>query len=249
MTYLHQAEIQAVIRTKQSFRPAIPALQAVRVAPRQTSIFFSTCLCLLLIVPTLAEASSYRYKMNDGSVLFTDIRMSSKKAKSGQLDSLGQRANYQGSYGRPQATASCHKANTQTLAARYQVIEPIIEKAANTHQLDPMLLRAIARIESCYDPKALSSAGARGIMQLMPATAKGLAVSNSYDAAQNISGGARYFASLLKQFDQNTELALAAYNAGPGAVKKFGGIPPYPETRHYVPAVIKQYKRYRSGQI
>ena len=99
MTYLHQAEIQAVIRTKQSFRPAIPALQAVRVAPRQTSIFFSTCLCLLLIVPTLAEASSYRYKMNDGSVLFTDIRMSSKKAKSGQLDSLGQRANYQGSYG------------------------------------------------------------------------------------------------------------------------------------------------------
>jgi len=187
--------------------------------------------------------------MDDGSVLFTDIRMSSKKAKSGMLGSLGQRASYQGSYGRPQATASCRKANSETLAARYRVIEPIIEKAANTHELDPMLLRAIARIESCYDPKALSSAGARGIMQLMPATAKGLAVSDSYNATQNISGGARYFAELLQQFDQNTELALAAYNAGPGAVKKFGGIPPYPETRHYVPAVLQQYQRYRKGQI
>jgi len=165
----------------------------------------------------LADASSYRYKMDDGSVLFTDIRMSSKKAGSG-LDTLGQRISYQGSYGRPQATASCAKADSEIL-------------------------------ESCFDPKALSSAGARGIMQLMPATAKGLAVSNSYDAAENIAGGARYFASLLKQFDQNTELALAAYNAGPGAVKKYGGIPPYPETRHYVPAVIKQYQRYRSGQI
>jgi len=205
-------------------------------------------LCLLLLIPVLTDASSYRYKMDDGSVLFTDIRMSSKKARSG-LDTLGQRISYQGSYGRPQATASCAKADSEILTARYQAIEPIIVKAANSHQLDPMLLRAIARIESCFDPKALSSAGARGIMQLMPATAKGLAVSNSYDAAENIAGGARYFASLLKQFDQNTELALAAYNAGPGAVKKYGGIPPYPETRHYVPAVIKQYQRYRSGQI
>ena len=206
------------------------------------------CLLLLLLVPTLSDAASFRYKMDDGSVLFTDIKMSSKNARAA-LNSLGQRISYQGSYGRPQATASCRKANPETLATRYRAIEPIIVQAANDHQLDPLLLRAIARIESCYDPKALSSAGARGIMQLMPATAKGLAVSNSYDAAQNISGGARYFASLLQQFNQNTELALAAYNAGPGAVKKFGGIPPYPETRHYVPAVLKQYQLYRSGQI
>ena len=120
-----------------------------------------------------------------------------------------------------------------------------MEAAASEHDLDPLLLRAVARVESCYDTQAVSIAGAEGIMQLMPATARELAVSNSFNASANINGAARYLAWLRDRYNGNTELMLAAYNAGPGAVDKHGGIPPYRETIRYVPAVIGHFETFK----
>lgn len=107
------------------------------------------------------------------------------------------------------------------------------EAAAAANDLDPDFLTAVARTESALDPRALSPAGAIGLMQLMPATARGLGV-DPWDPRQNIMGGARHLRALLDRFDGRIDLALAAYNAGSGAVTRYGGVPPYAETRTYV---------------
>lgn len=151
-----------------------------------------------------------------------------------------QRTSYQ-SLGRPVATSSCVGLNATELATRAKAIDNEIKNAAATYNLDADLLRAIAEVESCYDINAVSRVGAQGVMQLMPATAKELGVTNSFDAGQNIDGGAKYFAKMLNRFEQNHQLALAAYNAGPGAVEKHNGVPPYPETRNYIRKVLELY--------
>lgn len=109
--------------------------------------------------------------------------------------------------------------------------------AAQKYGVDADLLAAVAQQESGFDPKAVSPAGARGLMQLMPATAEGLGVTNSFDPAQAVDGAARLLSDLLDRFGR-TDLALAGYNAGPGAVLRYGGIPPYPETQNYVRSIL-----------
>lgn len=121
---------------------------------------------------------------------------------------------------------------------------PIIAKAAAKYQVDEKLLHAMIQTESAYDKDAISSAGAVGLMQLMPATAKRYGVSNRKDAQQNIDGGTHYIKDLFKMFDSNLKLVVASYNAGEGAVKKYkNAIPPYPETRDYVKKVLKLYEK------
>ena len=115
---------------------------------------------------------------------------------------------------------------------------PLIEQAAARYGLDPSLLSGLIEQESGFDPTASSSAGALGLTQLMPSTAASLGVSEPLNPAQSIEGGARYLSGLLRQFGGNTADALAAYNAGPGAVEQYGGVPPYPETQQYVTKVL-----------
>jgi soluble lytic murein transglycosylase-like protein len=118
-----------------------------------------------------------------------------------------------------------------------------INDAGKTHGIDPRLLAAVARQESRFNPAAVSPVGACGIMQLMPATARFLGVSNVFDARQNVFGGARYLRTLLDTFHGDLNLTLAAYNAGPGAVQKYDGVPPFRETRNYVASIRAAYQR------
>ena len=119
--------------------------------------------------------------------------------------------------------------------------------AAKATKVDAALIRAVISVESGDNPSARSRAGAVGLMQLMPGTAKRYGVKNRLDPAQNIHGGARYLRDLKVKFDDNLQLVLAAYNAGEGAVMKFGGrIPPYRETAAYVPKVLSNYKKFRA---
>lgn len=120
-------------------------------------------------------------------------------------------------------------------------IGTIVAAVAKEYGIDPALVWAIIRQESGGNPNAVSTAGAEGLMQLMPGTAAEMGVTNPFNAQQNIQGGVAYFAYLLKMFNGNIALALAAYNAGPGAVEKYGGIPPYQQTQNYVKDILGSY--------
>ncbi len=122
----------------------------------------------------------------------------------------------------------------------------LLEEAARRYGLDPALVEAVVRAESGFNPAATSPAGAMGLMQLMPATARALGVLDPYDPVQNVHGGVRYLRGLVDRFGDLT-LALAAYNAGPAAVQRYGGVPPYPETRAYVERVLEAWRRGRAG--
>ena len=134
---------------------------------------------------------------------------------------------------------------------KYQVQEPMsaskvdiqrmVTSACAKHNIDPKLVMAVIQQESNFNQNAISKAGAQGLMQLMPATAKSLGVTNAFNPEQNINGGVKYLKTLLDRFNGNKILALAAYNAGPNAVDKHNGIPPYKETQNYVRNILRNY--------
>ncbi len=126
-------------------------------------------------------------------------------------------------------------------------LESVIQPAAAKYDLDPNLVAAVIWAESSGDPNAVSKKGARGLMQLMPATARELGVGNVLDPGQNVDGGSHYLRRMLDEHDGDLSLALAAYNASPDAVRKYGGVPPYRETRDYVGRVLRVYERAREA--
>jgi soluble lytic murein transglycosylase-like protein len=139
-------------------------------------------------------------------------------------------------------TALQRKGRHHRLSLSY---EPIIHRAADEFKIDPALIKAVIMAESRYNPKAVSKRGARGLMQLMPATAKSLGVADSFDPEDNIYGGSLYLKTLIDRFDGDITLALAAYNAGSRQVKKYGGVPPFKQTRNYIHKVFAYHQLYK----
>jgi soluble lytic murein transglycosylase-like protein len=128
-------------------------------------------------------------------------------------------------------------------APEHQGYDALIQHAANAYSLEPALIKAVIAVESNFDPGATSHKGAQGLMQLMPKTARGLGVSDPYSPKDNVLGGARYLREMLDRYGDMTR-ALAAYNAGPGAVDRYRGMPPYAETQQYVSRVLHYYRGY-----
>jgi soluble lytic murein transglycosylase-like protein len=138
--------------------------------------------------------------------------------------------------------AALFNSSARVTAPMPAYLSSLIADASKQHGVDPRLVAAIVARESSYNAAAVSPAGAAGVMQLMPATARFVGVDNVFDARQNVFGGVRYLRTLLDTFHGDLDLTLAAYNAGPGAVQKYNGVPPYRETQEYVRIVRARYE-------
>lgn len=163
------------------------------------------------------------------------------------LDSLGSIRERMGVESASGASANAVKAYAGQASRPNATLEELVKRASAATGVDSSLIRGVIQAESAGNDKARSPKGAVGLMQLMPSTAAELGV-DPHDPAQNVLGGARYLASLLKKFDGNETLALAGYNAGPGAVDRYGGVPPYAETRNYVTTVLAHRRRFAGGE-
>lgn len=182
-----------------------------------------------------AQADIYRIIDANGKVTYTNVPLKKKPGNAEYKLVLK-------SLIRPRKGARTSGKKRVSLSKRRARFAPIISSAARVNSLDPELIHAVIRAESSYNPKAVSHKGAVGLMQLMPQTASRYGVKNRKDPEQNIRGGARYLRDLIKLFESDIRLAVAAYNAGEHNVIKYGNkIPPFKETRNYVARVMKYY--------
>ncbi len=178
---------------------------------------FMAAVLLCAGVPAVVSAQIYSWREPNGSLVL------STTAKAGAVKTLA-----------VENVPSGIRTTRAPISRRAQELEPLILQHASAYGVRADLVRAVIQAESAFNPRARSHKGAMGLMQLMPATAAELGVTDPYDPDQNIRGGVTYLRTLLVKYSQNEELALAAYNAGPGAVQKYGAVPPYRETRDYI---------------
>lgn len=195
-----------------------------------TGFAISLIMCVLLVVPAHGQLSSYVDEQ--GNVIFTNpISLTSRpttlKPQAGDPTMKAQPI--------PPLSAVPAKPATQ------DELDTLVQETAEKHNVDPKLVRAVISTESNWNPSAVSSKGALGLMQLIPGTAQQLGVGNAFDPAQNVDAGVRYLGMLLERYNGDLSKALAAYNAGPGIVDRFGGVPNIPETRSYVRKVTSTY--------
>lgn len=205
--------------------------------PAPAAVLLVACAVALLPWPQARGGDiTYKYREDDGTVWFTDRPASG--AKLGDYEFLGY-------HGRPPARSSCRGLSDAERERREARIDTPLRRLSDRFGVDRLLIKAMISVESCFDPRAVSSVGARGLMQLMPATAQSLGVRDAFDINENLRAGIEYFRGLRRRFAGDLRLALAAYNAGPGAVERHDGIPPYPQTRTYVQRVMGRLETYR----
>jgi soluble lytic murein transglycosylase-like protein len=200
---------------------------------KYTKILRLAVLGLLCMTPAVLQADVYKWVDENGVVSFSNI-----EPPANQDYKVLKFPCYA-------SDPKCRSISWEKVPLNTQSYRDEIEAAAQFTAVEESLIRAIIHAESAYQVDAQSPKGAQGLMQLMPATQKVLKVSDPFNPALNIDGGARYLSDLLLEFDGDITLAAAAYNAGSGAVRKYGGIPPYEETREYVRRVRILYRRYR----
>jgi soluble lytic murein transglycosylase-like protein len=200
--------------------------------------------CLLSGATGSVRADIYRCKRSDGTQHYTNIREPGRRCQLVVRSSKKSRAK---ASAKNNGATTKSKSSTPKDPTRYRRYDGLIGEAARLYELPEPFIRAVMRVESDFNPTVVSRAGAMGLMQLMPTTARSMGVSDPFDARQNILGGARYLRILANRFKGDLVLTVAAYNAGEGAIEKFNGIPPYKETQRYVRRVLKHYYAYRSG--
>ena len=204
------------------------------------------CLACGLTVPSSVLADVYKYRDARGHIHLTDKPMPGMRLMQSYRISTGRVVTGLKKRVKP---ASKPGASLARLYKRRDELTPLIAHAATSSQLRPALVHAVVRAESAYLSDAVSSKGAVGLMQLMPATAERYGVTDRTNPAQNLRGGTAYLRDLLKMFDNDLQLALAAYNAGENAVIRYGNkIPPYKETQGYVRKVIRFYNEMKSAE-
>jgi soluble lytic murein transglycosylase-like protein len=201
-----------------------------RIALLMNTSRFAAALVLLLALPVQAQV--YKFVDENGVVNFTNIA-----PPTGQDFQVLRFPCYA-------SDPKCRSVSWEKVALNTRSFQSEIQRAAVSNGVDTALIRAIIHAESAYQVDAVSPKGAQGLMQLMPQTARMLQVNDAFNPASNIDGGARYLADLLDLFEGDVTLAAAAYNAGPGAVEKYGGVPPYEETREYVRRINILNRRY-----
>ncbi len=198
--------------------------------------FSLQCLLFSLFLPTTSYAETFVYQEKDGTRWITDKKIHSKDFT------------FIDKYGRATATLSCKGVTKSMMNRRAEKYMHHVRKYAQQFNIDPTLIKAIIRAESCFDRRAISRAGARGLMQLMPQTARNYGVLDRFNAESNIKAGITHFNDLLIEFKGSKSKSIAAYNAGAGAVKRYKGIPPYKETQKYVKRVLNFYQQYASNE-
>ena len=236
-SYRAQREVAAKASARRIPVAPVPASSS---APAKVAARPAAAPSIAGMAPRVVRGQVYAYVGKDGVRNYTSVRPAG-------LPSGAIRTIHYSYIEKCYACGALPGLNFRTLRLNVAAYQDEIRAAAREHGVDEAIVRAIIHAESAFNPNALSRVGAQGLMQLMPATASRFGVANPFDAAQNIRGGVQYLAWLLKRFNGNLTLAAAGYNAGEGAVDKYGGVPPYSETQRYVQRVGVLAERYRGA--